>query len=336
MDPAPRGGVDPALRVDLQPVRVLGCSDGDDATAMKASLPADVEGQQVVGLPVVGDVQHLLVGRECEAVRLVESVGGDQQAVGARVIAVDEIAELGLGPEALPVPVARVGEPDRAVAPDYDVVGRVQAEAAERPDDRLGGACGAVDARDARGRLERSLLADHERAVAVQKHAVCDVGVVAHGRDSCRVEREAQSVEGEPPDRDAWYAALVTSRHGREVQGVLLRGVHGSLVSLDVDDVGERRRRADDVLEALVVRDEPHAAARAGRKTFGCSNATSARAFGTSVTNASPVCRSRYRSTVWLRTGSQRSRTISPSLFRSASSRSAMWQWTSGAPVRYS
>ncbi len=64
-----------------------------DAPATEA-VAGRVEGQEVMRRPVVGDVQHLLVRRERQAVRLVEAHGDDGGLARAGVVAVDVVAGL--------------------------------------------------------------------------------------------------------------------------------------------------------------------------------------------------------------------------------------------------
>src|SRR5919198_239721 len=99
---------------------------------LKTCTPEDVVGTGRVEAPrllvgtAVGDVEDRFVGREAQSVGLVEGVGHHRQAAGTRVEPVDVVADLRLGLEPLEVAVGRVGEPDRAVAADDDVVGRVE------------------------------------------------------------------------------------------------------------------------------------------------------------------------------------------------------------------
>ncbi len=74
----------------------------------------------------VGDVEGVFVGGESDAVWAAEVVGDGADVACGRVEAVDELGELGFGPEALLVAVDGVGEPDGAVGVDDDVVGGVE------------------------------------------------------------------------------------------------------------------------------------------------------------------------------------------------------------------
>src|SRR4051812_33034638 len=146
--------VDPALDVDDDPIGVAALEVRDDPLAGESLAVDDVERLQVVWGAVVGDVEDRLVGREREAVGLVERVGDDRQLLRARLVAVDDVARLRRRTKALQVPVARIGEPDRAVARDDDVVGRVERAPAPAVDHRRALAGRRVERGDARGRIE--------------------------------------------------------------------------------------------------------------------------------------------------------------------------------------
>jgi hypothetical protein len=183
VDTADRGCVDAALRVDLEAVGMARRPNREDAPPMEACAFVHVERDEIVRPAVVGDVEGLLVGREGEPVGLVEQIRDRCDPIGPGVVAIDEVADLGREAKALKVAVARVGEPDRAVAADNDVVGRVETEAAKVLHQGLGGARRRIDAADASRALERSLLADDERSVPVEEQPVCDVRVAADGPD---------------------------------------------------------------------------------------------------------------------------------------------------------
>ena len=134
----------------------------------------DVEGHDVVVAALdprdrgVRHVQRPLVGREGQAVRVDQVVGRDRQLAGRAVEPEDEAAtQLGVGLVALAVvedPVRRIGEPDRAVGGDDDVVRRVEPPALEPVDDGRARAVGLV-ARDApRARARRRGPARRGRA----------------------------------------------------------------------------------------------------------------------------------------------------------------------------
>ena len=115
-----------------------------------------------------------LVGREGEPVRVDEVAAGDRHLAARPVDAVDEAAVLlGVGLVALGVvedPVRRIGEPDRAVGGDDDVVRRVEPPAPEPVDDRRARAVALV-ARDP----AQAVLAGEDRAVVVERVAVGEV-----------------------------------------------------------------------------------------------------------------------------------------------------------------
>src|SRR5215211_3849569 len=94
--------VDPALDVDDDAVGVAALEARDDPLVERVIVD-DVECLQVVRGAVVGDVEDRLVGREREAVGLVERVGGDRQLLRARLVAIDDVARLGRRAKALPI-----------------------------------------------------------------------------------------------------------------------------------------------------------------------------------------------------------------------------------------
>ena len=132
--PVEGGRVHPALDIDLDAVGESRGRNGDQARAAQVPAADDVERDNVVGPgdvvapglligTAVGHVQHRAVGGERQAVGLVEAVGHHAESAGRRVVAVDVIADLWLGAEALEVPVGGIREPQRAVRCDHDVVG---------------------------------------------------------------------------------------------------------------------------------------------------------------------------------------------------------------------
>ena len=120
----------------------------------------------------------------------------------------------------------------------------------------LGGPGLPVDAADPGELAQRSLLAHHEPPVETEHHAVRRVRARPEHRDPFQLEREPQAVERKPLDVDLRRAGLATARNRREVERVLIRGIDGALVGVRVDDLYERRRVAEQVLEAPVVGDE--------------------------------------------------------------------------------
>src|SRR5215204_7184701 len=99
----------------------------DDALAFDAASVDHFERLQMVRSPVVGHVQRALVRRKADAVGLVERVGDADYTARPWVVSPHGVPKEWLRPEALEPPVARVREPDRAVALDDYVVGRVEA-----------------------------------------------------------------------------------------------------------------------------------------------------------------------------------------------------------------
>src|SRR5215211_2519221 len=264
LDAAEGRGVDAPFGVDLQTVGEARGHDGEQALPRQAAAVDDVEGLDVVravrvvgpGLLVraaVGDVQHMLVGREADAVRLVEAVRHDRGRSGGRVVAIDVVAEPRLGAETLEVAVARIGEPDRAVALHDHVVGRVERKAAPVVDECLG----RREVGDPGMPRSRSLLADHEATLTVEGHAVRDVRVRADHRDSIRLQWETVAIERHALDGHRRGAGSGhSSGERREVEGVLVGYVDGALVRVRRDYPDQARRVAQDSPELLVMGDE--------------------------------------------------------------------------------
>jgi hypothetical protein len=127
-----------------------------------------------VGARRVVDVHERLVGREAESVRHVELVLRDGEVelvlTASRRDPEDALpAELplALDPEAGKPAVPRVGEVDRAVRADADVVRAVQVLALEVEGERLPDAVGPLAHERA-----RDVLADEQVVVGVERHAV--------------------------------------------------------------------------------------------------------------------------------------------------------------------
>jgi hypothetical protein len=137
--------------------------------------------------------------------------------------------------EALEPAVARVREPDRAVALHDHVVGRVERPAVQVRGERL-----AVPGDRGRPR-ERALLADDEAAVEIERHAVGDVRVLADRLDAIGLEREVAAVQREAPDGHHRMRAARPGE-GREVEGVLVRDVDRALVGIGRDDLDQAGR----------------------------------------------------------------------------------------------
>ena len=127
----------------------------------------------------VVDVEQRLVGREAQPVGLVEVVDEQLRVAAARRDAVDALEVevlLALDAEAGHAPVGRVGEVDRAVALDHDVVGAVELPALVVGGEHLAPAAPAVGVH-AHDRA-RDVLADDEPPVVVDRHPVALVGRV--------------------------------------------------------------------------------------------------------------------------------------------------------------
>src|SRR5687768_17657192 len=90
----------------------------DHALAVEPPAVQDVEGLEMVRLAVVGHVQRALVRREAESVGLVERISDRDRAAGSRIVPPHGVPKEWPRPEALKPPVARIREPDRAVALD--------------------------------------------------------------------------------------------------------------------------------------------------------------------------------------------------------------------------
>ena len=182
----------------------------------------------------------------------------DRQVAAARVVAVERVADLRPGAEALEVTVARVGEPDRPVAANDHVVGRVQPGAAVRIDDGLGNAAHTVDQANPGGPVETALLAHDEPAIRPEEHAVRVVRVV--GDDGDRAVGEPEALDGD---------ALTADR--REIESVLVARIDRALVGVELRDEVQLRIVTEHLLETRVVSAERHvrygghAAALSGR-----------------------------------------------------------------------
>ena len=128
VQPVVGGGPDPARVVEADPVKRPRVA-GREHLATAEAVAGDLEAPDVPP-PCVDDVELGLVGGECEPVRAAEVVGDDHRVARQRIEAVDVArADLADGPVPLVVtidPVARVGEPDRAVGMLDDVVRAVE------------------------------------------------------------------------------------------------------------------------------------------------------------------------------------------------------------------
>ena len=180
-----RRGVDAPFDVDFDAVRKAGVDDGKETLPGRSASRCEVECPDVVrssGLerprlvvgPAVADVQHGSAQGERQPVWLVEVVDHPSGRMRMRVVAVDAVANDRAGFESLKMSVARVGEPNRAVALHDDVVGRVEGQGTPSGHDGLSVAGAGVERGDAGRRRLRSLLA-HEASVLTERHSVCTV-----------------------------------------------------------------------------------------------------------------------------------------------------------------
>ena len=129
-------GPDVPLDIDAEPVREARFHDVEDPRPLEPAPIDDVErGDVAVGAldprdRGVRDVQRPLVGRERQPVGVDQEVGRLRQLARRAIEAEDEAAtKLGVGLVALAVvedPVRRIGEPDRPVGGDDQVVRGVE------------------------------------------------------------------------------------------------------------------------------------------------------------------------------------------------------------------
>ncbi len=151
-------------------------------TSPPVSEPSDGDGEaaDVAAVGVV-DPERLLVGREAQAVGLLEVVDEQRQlAVGRDAVDAAEVELLlALDAEAGPAAVGRIGEDDRAVRGDDDVVGAVELLALPVRGEHRARAVG-LDADQA----ARRVLADQQAPLEVVAQAVALVGRVRDHLDA--------------------------------------------------------------------------------------------------------------------------------------------------------
>ena len=169
--------------VDEAALREVAVADvlGEHAAVGERVVRPDIEHADVRAIGVV-DVEQRLVRREAQPVRLLEVVDEQLDLAAARREPVDALEVevlLALEPEARHAPVGRVGEDDRPVARDDDVVRAVQLLALPVRGERL-----ARSVRLLADDRARDVLADDEVAVVVERHAVALVARVSQHRDS--------------------------------------------------------------------------------------------------------------------------------------------------------
>ena len=216
---------------------------GEDLAARQLAVVGDPEDADVLR-PVlhmrgarVGDVEQPLVRRESEAVRAHEIVGGDADRSRAGVDAIDVAgADLALGLVALVIrvdAVGRIGEPDRAVGSDDDVVRAVEALALE------------------------ALGEDRDRAVVLGA-GDAPVAVLARDETAFAVDGVAVRIAGRRPEDAGLAGRLVEAQHAvvRDVapdERTLRREVGGTFgPAAALVELLDPRRDLDQRPEALV------------------------------------------------------------------------------------
>src|SRR4051794_23975509 len=164
-------------RLEAEPLHLV-----DHVTAGQRSVGRDREAADVTTVGVV-DPERLLVLGEAQAVRLLEVVDEQLQlAVGGDAVDALEVELLlTLDSEAGPAPVGRIGEDDRAVRGDDDIVGAVELLALPVRGDHGARAVG-LDADQA----ARGVLADQQAALEIPAQPVALVGRV---RDNLHAAR---------------------------------------------------------------------------------------------------------------------------------------------------
>src|SRR4051794_7643480 len=178
---------DVAALVELHPVHevagveVAGADAGGQHAAIgQRAVRGHVEDADVAVLGVV-DVQQRLVGREAQAVGLAEVVHQQLRVAALRRDPVDALEGevlLALDAEPRHPPVSGVGEVDRAVALDDDVVGAVELAPLVVAGQDLPPAARAVGIHP--HDRARDVLAHDQAALVVERHAVALVGGLGH------------------------------------------------------------------------------------------------------------------------------------------------------------
>jgi hypothetical protein len=102
---------------------------GEDFSRPQSAVRVDREAEDI-RRAAVGDEEMLLVGREGDAVRLVEALGGFGERFGLRIKTEDELAgQLLFVQGAFVEEPVRIGDPERAVGLYDDIVGAVELSA---------------------------------------------------------------------------------------------------------------------------------------------------------------------------------------------------------------
>ena len=246
-DAAGRGDPDIAALVALHAVGQAGLELGADAAGEDARI-----GERAVGFDVedadqrlhgVVDVKQALVGREAEAVRLVEQMAVDHELrrAAARRHAIDALeAELARPLDAVDrhAAIPGIAEIDRAVRMHADVVRAVELLVLEMRGDHLAPAVGAL-ADQGRG----GVLADDQVELGVVGHAVAFV------RRTLDLDDAALGVPAPPH----------VARHVREQQIVMDRMPDRPLGEVEAGaDLADRRVGVDQGFEFRAQRDMRH------------------------------------------------------------------------------
>lgn len=121
-----RADTELALRGHGEAVEAFFGEGGEDFARPQRAVRVDREAEDI-RRAAVGDEEMLLVGREGDAVRLVEALGGFRERFGLRIKAEHELAgQLFFVIGALAEEPVRIGDPKRAVGLYDDVVGAVE------------------------------------------------------------------------------------------------------------------------------------------------------------------------------------------------------------------
>ena len=191
------------------PSGMLGSQDREDALGRQAVCVDDVVGEQVVRRAVVADVRassRRVRTRGRSACRS----GRRRSTARARPGRSGRPGRAASAGGGNPVGIRSwVGEPDRTVARDDDIVGRVERQPATGVEDRLGLARRRVHGSDRGGLFERALLFADEQAAAVDPSAM-PLAASVEGRDCVRFS-------GDSSGRSPSSASRRIATFGREV-----------------------------------------------------------------------------------------------------------------------
>ena len=201
-----RRGPEIAVLVHAHAVRATGRNGMENVAARQAPVGRHVEGADVarivrVDAPGIGDVEARFIRTEGKAVRAVEIGQHGADMARMRIDAVDIAGQRLLAARALVIrsdAVVRIGEPDRTVRGDDDVVGRVQRLAIVTVGDHGDGAI-VLRTRDA----ARAVFAGHEAAFPVARVAVGKIRRLAECRDAERGAPAQHAVVGNVGEQQA-------------------------------------------------------------------------------------------------------------------------------------